>query len=185
MPKPGHDMYYVAIICPPELDDRIHDYKLWMKENFGSKAALRSPAHITIIPPFFLEKEKETLLIKVMDDFISVQDPIQIELAGFDHFGKKVIVVKVQDNPQLQQLKSDADIYFSHHFKKEIKKEARSFHPHISIANRDIPQGEFNRAWDHFKEKKLDETFPARSLSLLKLSPGKWNVIHVVDWFNK
>ncbi|HEY6506286.1 MAG TPA: hypothetical protein VIZ28_20055, partial [Chitinophagaceae bacterium] len=46
-----HKMYYVALLCSPETDGKVQQFKYWMRERFGCTAALRSPAHITLIPP--------------------------------------------------------------------------------------------------------------------------------------
>ena len=58
-----------------------------------------------------------------------------------------------------------------------IKKDDRFFHPHITIANRDMKPAHFEKAWEHFSNKKFSETFDMNSISLLKLGQAKWNVI--------
>jgi 2'-5' RNA ligase len=58
-----------------------------------------------------------------------------------------------------------------------IKKDDRPFHPHITIANRDMKPARFEKAWEHFSNKEFTESFDTNSIFLLKLNDGKWNVI--------
>ena len=57
--RKGYHMYYVALVCPNEIDEVINRFKVWMKDRFGCKAAMKSPAHITLVAPFWLEDKKQ------------------------------------------------------------------------------------------------------------------------------
>jgi hypothetical protein len=37
--KVPHGMYYVAIVCPDNLNNKIKGFKLWMQEKLGCKVA--------------------------------------------------------------------------------------------------------------------------------------------------
>ena len=52
-------LYYIAIVCPPAVNEEILVFKHWMRDQFNCKAALKSPAHITLIPSFLMEKRLE------------------------------------------------------------------------------------------------------------------------------
>lgn len=175
-------MYFVAIVCPPPLNEKVLQFKNWMKDQFGCVAALKSPAHITLIPPFWLDDAGESELLQVLQSFTSDVDELLIQTAGFSHFRKGVLFIAVKDNPDMEQLKKQAETHFVQSFDKLIKQEDRPFHPHITIANRDMKLAHFEKAWEHFSTKKFDETFLVKTISLLKLNPGKWNVISGKSW---
>jgi len=177
-----HQMYYVALICPEETDKKVNQFKIWMKQHFGCVIALKSPAHITLIPPFWLEQERETQLLKTLQLFSSDQGNIEIELEGFSHFGKSVLFLVVKDNPLLQDLQNQVMKYFQEPFNEVIKNNDRPFHPHITIATRDLKPGDLRKALEHFNNEKYFHSFQTKSISVLKLSPGKWNVLASVDW---
>jgi len=59
-------MYYVAIVCPDNLNNKIKGFKLWMQEKFGCTVALKSPAHITLIPPFWFKGDDENMLLEAI-----------------------------------------------------------------------------------------------------------------------
>ena len=52
-------MYFVAIVLPSHLNEKLLAYKQLMLEKYNCKVALKSPAHITLVPPFWMEEEKE------------------------------------------------------------------------------------------------------------------------------
>ena len=169
-------MYFVALVCPPALDGKILRYKYWMKEQFGCVVALRSPAHITLVPPFWLNEAKEPELIKSLESFSTGVVKPEIHVNGFSHFGNRVLFAAVESNEDLQLLKQKTGDHFTTAF-PAIKKDGRPFHPHITIANRDMRPSHFEQAWQYFRGKKLDEKFIASRISLLKLDRGRWLVI--------
>lgn len=170
-------MFFIAVLCSPDIDKKIQAYKLWMRDRFGCTVALKSSAHITLIPPFWLQNEKEQLLIDTIHSFQTTITPFNIHLQQFAHFSNRVIFAAVEENHQLGSLRKAVENHFIQLFHVEIKPDDRPFHPHVTIANRDIKPGDFIKAWDHFKRQSFDEQFHASTISLLKLNPGKWNVI--------
>jgi len=177
-----HNMYFVAILCPRHVNEKVLLFKNWMKEQFGCVVALKSPAHITLVPPFWLSEAKEGLLLQALQSFGSKIDGLQIELDGFSHFGKRVLFASVKDNPHLNELKSQVQAHFIKSFGTSIKKDDRPFHPHITIANRDLKPSDFEKAWQHFNTKTFHESFLANSIFLLKLRSGRWHVIGEGQW---
>ena len=61
--KPGDFRYFLAIMPPTEIEQRIYSLKQEVAEKFNSKAALRSPAHITLHMPFLWKEAKEVRLV--------------------------------------------------------------------------------------------------------------------------
>jgi 2'-5' RNA ligase len=176
-----HSMYYVAIHCPPEIDKEVTEYKRWMKERFGCVAALKSPAHITLIPPFWLALEEETNLRQTCVSFSGDMPELTIRVNGFSHFNRKVLYAVVTGNTAIEELKKQVEFHFMSSI-DVIKKDDRPFHPHITIATRDLKPSDFIKAWDHFSTKEFTASFTTRTISLMKLDAGKWNVITQSSW---
>jgi 2'-5' RNA ligase len=176
-----HSMYYVAIVCPAGTDEKILRFKHWMKEQFGCMVALKSPAHITLISPFWMEQEKEAGLQQTLQSFKYDEPELVIHLDGYSHFTDRVLFVSVTENPDLEMLKRQTENHFIQSF-GNIKADLRPFHPHITIANRDMRPYQFERAWQYFSKKDFKEVFATHTISLLKLISGKWNVIGERTW---
>ena len=174
-------MYFIAVVCPPPLSKKVLQYKYWMRDHFGCTVALKSPAHITLIPPFWLSEAEEEKLLNVLEIFSINEPDVTIQTNGFSHFGKRVLFVAVEDNPGLEKLKNRVQDHFLHYF-SFIKKDIRPFHPHITIANRDMKPSHFEKAWEQFSKKDILETFDSKAISLLKLVDGKWQVVKERTW---
>lgn len=153
-----------------------------MKEQFGCVVALKSPSHITLIPPFWLDEAREMELLRTLQSFKTDIDELEIHLEGFSHFGKKILFVQVKANSALEELKKQTENHFMQSFGNIIKKDDRLFHPHITIATRDLKPQDFSKAWEYFSKKNFSATFQSRTITLLKLSPGKWNIIGEKKW---
>lgn len=178
----SHCMYYVAIVCPVELNKKILSFKLWMQEKFDCKVALKSPAHITLIPPFWLDAGKEEILLQALHSFETSMNAIIIELNNFAHFSNKVLFIDIKPNDDLARVRQDAEEHFFNTLGSIIKKETRPFAPHITIANRDLKPGDFIKAREHFSGKKIEDIFSVNKISLLKLNEGKWQVTAEKNW---
>jgi 2'-5' RNA ligase len=61
--------YFIAIVPPEPFLSNITAIKMELFENYGSKGALRSPAHITLHMPFSWDDEKEEKLITNLESF--------------------------------------------------------------------------------------------------------------------
>lgn len=174
--RPESSMYYVAVVCPQEINEKVLLYKNRMREQFACVVALKSPAHITLVPPFWLPLTEESSLIETLSSFKPGQNLTKITLDGFSHFGNRVIFIQVKETEILSKLKAETEKHFTKKF-KSLKTDDRPFHPHITIANRDLKPGDFAKAWEYFSKQNFHESFDATTVSLLRLSEGKWQVI--------
>jgi 2'-5' RNA ligase len=170
-------MYFVALVCPPDIEKKVHAHKKWMKEHFGCVATMKSPAHLTMIKPFWLEDSWEDYLQKTLQSFETTRQVPDIQTWDFSHFGKRVLFIDVLHTQELIELKTQVEKHFIHSFGDSLKRDQLPFVPHITIANRDLKPGDFDEAWKTYSNKQFREVFPVKSISLLKLVDGKWTVI--------
>lgn len=131
---------------------------------------------------FWLENEKEYELTETLLSFHSSICGFEIQLEGFGHFGKRVLFIAVKENPLLNRLKAEAEMHFRNSFNGIIKKEDRPFHPHVTIASRDMLLTHFEKAWVEFSAIRFCEYFTANAVSLLKLTNGEWKVVAEKRW---
>ena len=148
-----------------------------MKERYGCEAALRYPAHITLVPPFWMKPELEESLGNSLNAFAITQPRFILRLTNFSHFMPRVIFIDVVLNDQLIKLKDDLFEFLFEQNKYPLKKDDRPFHPHVTIAARDLHKKSFYEAWEYFKEKKYEAEWIAGNLSLLCHNKKNWDVI--------
>lgn len=167
-------MYFLAVVTPAHINEQVLKWKHYMRDHYRCTVALRSPAHITLIPPFWMDDALENKLISDLGSFAAQRYGLTIRLKGFDAFKPKVIFVGVEKNEALGELKSALE---DHLEKYPIKKDTRPFHPHLTIANRDLMKKDFAPAFAHFSNIEYEVEFPADAISLLKHNGVEWQVI--------
>jgi 2'-5' RNA ligase len=170
-------MYFLAILFPPEVNKKVLEWKYYMREHFGCVVAMKSPAHITLIPPFWMNEELEKSLAEDAQTFSAEQIPFKIELKDFDAFRPKVIFLHVKPSEKLNKLRNDLETHLLALNRYPIKQEARPFHPHVTIANRDLMRKDFPEAFKHFQKIAYEQNFVASEICLLKHLNGEWNNI--------
>lgn len=171
------NLYYIAVVAPAAVDEKVQAFKQWMLEQFGCKVALKSPAHVTLVPPFRLATDREQDLLNIFAAFRSTISECQVSMDGFAHFGDRVIFIDVKKTAGLSRLKEEAAGYFRQHFGNLLKVENRPFHPHITIANRDLQPEHFEKAWSYFSHQSFMGEFHSHHISLLKMEKGKWKIL--------
>ncbi len=171
-------MYFIALVLPPHLDQEILSYKNLMRERFDCKVGLKSPAHITIVPPFWMEGAQESLLLKDVDVLAGNLAAFAVATNNFSAFTPRTIFIAVQDNEELKRLKKTADDFFKQKAEYKIKIDSRRFHPHITIATRDLHKKTFQEAWTLFETEPFQEQWVATGLSVLRHNKKNWDIIH-------
>jgi 2'-5' RNA ligase len=171
-------MYFIAVMAPEEVNNQVKQWKHYMREHYGCVVALRSPAHITLIPPFWMQDSLEKELIRDISSFAATQPSFNISLINFDAFRPKVIFVRIEKNESLAQLKQALEQYLLSLSKYPVKKESRPFHPHLTIANRDLRKKDFYPAFEHFSKLEYRASFAAGDMALLKHNGTEWTIAH-------
>ncbi len=170
-------LYFVAVTAPEPVNKQVLAFKLYMQEKYGCKVALKSPAHVTLIPPFTLSGEDQPRLEQALNDFAAGQIDLPIELKDFAAFAPRVIYVDVVAGKALSGLQAALEKRLLE-LAFPIRRSPRDFHPHVTIANRDLQPDDFREAWDHFRQEQFAALFAARGISLLHLENGRWATVH-------
>jgi 2'-5' RNA ligase len=175
--------YFLAIVIPPPLFEKVEGVKQKLFEQHGLKGALRSPAHITLHRPFEWKEEKENVLIERLNTF-NFSSVFNIELNNFSFFEPRVVYVDVVPNNDLLELHNALKT----HAKKELKllnevNDMRGYHPHVTVASRDLKKPLFYGLKNFFENEKLSGTFSCCNFSLLKLEK-KWEVLRTFSFNN-
>jgi 2'-5' RNA ligase len=171
------NMYFVALVAQQEIDQQVLKWKNYFKENFQCTVALKSPAHITLIPPFWMNNELEADLINSITEFSVAKNKFELTLKNFSAFKPKVIFVGVPENEKLNELHASLNEFVFLKNKFPVKKDDRPFHPHVTLATRDLYKKAFQEAWEFFSEKKYQATWLVNGISLLRHNKKNWDVI--------
>jgi 2'-5' RNA ligase len=116
--------------------------------------------------------------------FSKQQTGFEIDLKDFSAFKPRVIYIDVLQNEFLQTLHSQLQEFLKNSDKYPIEIEERPFHPHVTVAARDLHKKDFYKASEIFKEKKYEVSWKVNGISILKHDQKKWDVIFTSQFQN-
>lgn len=168
--------YFMGIVIPGEGQTKIETIKQDLRARHNLRGALRSAAHITLHRPFEWKESRENELIRKLSEF-DLAGNFTLELSNFDVFAPRVIFVNVLKNEELFLLHEQ----LAHYAQKNLKllneiNDRRGFHPHVTVAFRDLKPNRFETVWQEFKTQAFDFSFQYTGFSLLKLEQ-RWEEI--------
>ncbi|MGF1637528.1 MAG: 2'-5' RNA ligase family protein [Cyclobacteriaceae bacterium] len=162
-------LYFVAIVPPESIAKDITLLKEEIAERYETTAALKSPPHITLIPPFSFDPIKEPFLEEVLIESPKIPTGLHFILQGIGSFGQKVIYIKVSQNKVLTeyQKKMESNFYEKTNLKASLNKN-NGFTPHLTLALRDLKPEAFFEIMNRYKQNDFYYEFEAKSFHLLK-----------------
>lgn len=163
-------LYFMALLPDQGIQEEVTGFKQTAQERFGTSQALKSPAHITLIPPFRSDETDFSILHTVADK----QNPFSVQLQNFDRFGSRVIFVDVVPEPTLLDCQKVLANFCA--IQLSIVADSRPFHPHMTVAFKDLRQSVFPEAWAYFSAQSYERIFTARGITLLVHTGQRWQV---------
>jgi 2'-5' RNA ligase len=174
--------YFVAIVPPSPVYEEALNQKEYFKDQYQSKASLNSPPHITLHMPFRWKEEKESILVNRLEDFASGFRPFDIQLNNYDAFAPRVIFINVAKSPELDKLYLELKRFCKRElnlFNADYKDQP--FHPHITLAFRDLKKANFEQAWQEFSQREYTRTFIVGRITLLKHNGKIWEAFKAFE----
>ncbi|GHA31954.1 2'-5' RNA ligase [Salinimicrobium marinum] len=170
------ELYFIAILPNYEIRKRIIELKLEVKEKYGVKHALKLPAHITVQIPFKFPEEQEPQLLEKLHSFAAGQKPFQVHLNGFGSFPPRVIFIKIENQDPVTECHAELQQIMSILLESDNARKVSSFHPHITIATRDLEKEVYKQVWPKFKNREFKAAFRAESFILFRHDGKTWQI---------
>ena len=172
-------LYFIGIIPPQPIYDEALNLKHYFESNYKSKAALNSPPHITLHMPFMWKEEKEHKLISGLESFAAQHFCFDLQLKDFNCFKPRVIYIDVIENEELKALQGILTKFCKTEFNLfNANRLDQPFHPHLTLAFRDLRKAMFNKAWEEFQDKNFEGSWKVDTITLLKHDGTKWNALN-------
>lgn len=169
-------LFFIALLPPDDLQREVAIFKNHIADTWGARHAMKSPPHITLQPPFAWPENELNSLKNCLADFASQQEPFPVELRNFGAFPPRVIFIKPLKSKLLERLFHNLAACLDANCGFSDPRNRRPFHPHMTIAHRDVREQDFPAMWAFFKEKIFEKKFEADALALLRNVHGKWEV---------
>lgn len=170
------ERFFIALIPPLEVQTRITEIKQEFQERYGSAAALRSPPHITLYPPFEWARTALPLLAHTLSQIASNRAAFPLPLRGFGAFPSRVIYIQVQPTPDLTVLHSSLAEGMLRSHKLIYPARHPTFHPHLTVAFHDLRPAAFHQAWPEFQRRSFEALPTIEALTLLHHDGHVWQI---------
>ncbi|MHA6280594.1 2'-5' RNA ligase family protein [Salinimicrobium sp. CAU 1759] len=170
-------LYFAALVPDQAVKEEIRNLKLEIREKYGVAHALKLPAHITLIPPVWLQYEQEKKFVKALRKVSEKQNSFPVELRDFGRFDQRVIFLNVIDHEPIQKLHNSLSRALEEIF--PIAKE-KKLHPHVTLATRDLSRSQFNEIWESLREKKFHVSFEAKAITIFRHNGKTWDILEEV-----
>ena len=178
-PMVNDPLYFMGIMPPVDIQHEITLTKEYFRDTYGASHALKSPPHITLVPPFRLPVSGEKDLIHNLKSFAAAEEAFSIQLENFNAFPPRVIFVDVKPAEKLNGLYERITGFAAGALGHSVgSKGNRHFSPHVTVAFKDLRKEDFNDAWPEFRNKKINFEFVADRITLFKHNGRKWEILY-------
>jgi 2'-5' RNA ligase len=169
--------FFIAVLPPADIQAQVRILQEYMRDHYNSRAALQSPPHVTLQPPFARSDAEIPVLVETLPAFASQHPIIPLTLSGFAAFPPRVVYIHVERSPALAQLQAALASHLEERLGiVDANLKTRAFVPHMTIAFRDLSKSNFYAAWAEFQTRTIDLSFSATHLTLLIHDGQRWNI---------
>lgn len=142
--------------------------------------------HITLIAPFKRPGNFETEIHLNLQDYFSHVSPFPINIKGYGSFQKasKVIFYKIEKSKELLGMHKELVHFMRNNLKFSDRETSYMYHPHITIAYRDLNDENFEKAWNEYESKEFTSVFKCDKVYLLKHDYTRWQILSVFNLGN-
>lgn len=169
--------FFIALVPPPEIQDYTNQVKQIFADRYHSRAALKSPPHITLQPPFEWLADDLPTLSQALTEFALQQAAVPVTLSGYGAFVPRVVFINVVKTGELLALQAALMAYLEAKLGiGDRTAKTRPFAPHMTVGFRDLTKPNFRTAWAEFQPQSLEFEFTATHLTLLIHNGQRWNI---------
>lgn len=169
------ELKLVAIVPPEPLFSFIREEQQYIADTWGPRKALRVPPHLTLVPPISVTEAELIVLESILKDAAASHKTFTLRVNGYDAFMPKVIFIKPAYPKELHMLYTniiDTVIARIPHVMNKYPDD--TFHPHFTIAYRDLEPDMFKDIWKYFKNKKAKFSVQIHQISIFDKSDAGW-----------
>jgi 2'-5' RNA ligase len=174
--KEGRTLFLIAVLPDRQVSSEVRMMKERLLDTHGLKAALRSPAHITLVPPFTCTDAQADAVADTLWKSLHLHGTVRFSIDGTGHFEDRVIYLNVIRSEALQALNDAVNDALRHSHAWTLRKEPQPFVPHITLANRDLRPERFGAVWADVRGISYQRTCAVGAIHLLRHDGARWKV---------
>ena len=168
--------HFIGVLLPEDITLTLEECRRYMREAYGCKSGHATPIHVTLVPPFNLPDEYSTedLARAIESEVLPKGLGFTARIDNFDAFADRTLFAKVVTDEKWVVFRN---VVYGAVVKAApgcVKKDERSYTPHLTVANRDIPAGVMTDSLQVMNELNLVEDFPVDNVTIFERQGGKW-----------
>lgn len=174
--------HFVGVLVNEDLTETLEECRSFMNQKYGCKSGHKTPIHVTLIPPFALDENYTTHQLVENVRYVcetlyeTKKLPFESKLDGFGSFSERTIFANVVTSDDWTNLRDSICKELQKAFPGCIKKDNKPFKTHISVANRDIPEGATYSALKSLSEVELPSSFNVDTIAVFTKKNNQWIV---------
>jgi 2'-5' RNA ligase len=170
------DRYFIGILPPDDIGSRVRAWQEELATKFDTKASLRSPPHITMHMPFLWKGSRKHELVDGLAKYFENVKAFGLEFNNVGAFPPRVIFLDVKGSTALLDCQQGLTRFCRKEFDLHNSNYGdHPFHPHMTLAFRDLRKANFSAAWEEFRERVFRDAFTVSHIVLLKHTGKAWN----------
>ena len=168
--------HFIGVLLPEDITLTLEDCRRYMNKTYGCKSGHGTPIHVTLVPPFRLQEEYSTadLISAIEKEVLPKGLGFTAHIDNFDAFGDRTLFANVVASDAWTKLRDKTVQAIINTCPGCTKKDKKSFQPHATVANRDIPVGIMTKALQVMNELHLAEDFPVDNITIFERKGNRW-----------
>lgn len=165
----------IAILVPEPIRSQVVAEQHHIAIEWGPKHALRTPPHLTIIPPLSVDDKTDEILRDIAITVVQRTTPFNLQLHGYGAFKPRVVFIQPGESDALQDLYRQWRVLLERSTPQLLRKYPdRPYHPHLTLAHRDVAPEQFRPMWNHYKDKSFEASFDVSGFWILNNTTSGW-----------
>ena len=168
--------HFIGVLLPEDISLSLEDCRRYMNRAYGCKSGHGTPIHVTLVPPFRLQKDYSTddLIRAIEKEVLPKGLGFTAHIDNFDAFGDRTLFAKIVSDENWTRLRDKTVKAILKACPGCTKKDRRLFQPHATVSNRDIPAGATAKALQVMNELNLVEDFPVDNITIFERKANRW-----------
>ena len=167
----------LAILPPDPVFSHARQEQERISKTWGPHHALRTPPHVTVIPPLALETSELRLLNAIVEVIAPAIKSFPVALNGYGAFKPRVIFIQPEVSEPLMELYKICYQAVRSKLPHTLDQYPdKPFHPHITLAHKDVSRTQFEKMWEYYSMHEYHASFMVDHYSVLRHENEGWKV---------
>ncbi|HRE74267.1 MAG TPA: 2'-5' RNA ligase family protein [Flavobacteriales bacterium] len=161
-------LFFTAFLFQDDVSAEIQSLKQELAERTNARHTLKILPHITLLPPATFTEEEIIIKKQLLEEWSRQIHVFEIKLKGFGHFRKDVVFIQPEIPQEIYSHQQELVKKMQSAFPGKFPEYSHPWHPHATLAFRDLNEESFQIAIEFLRGKKIQIQTTVHSFAELK-----------------